>query len=242
MARPRSPAIPTSSFTTNTIPGTAKYSETQVKVTGEHGLGKGWALQYDLRAAEDNKTKTKKHIKTTETAFGVQDQEIGLLRGLRQGESFADALALNVVLATGSSSSSPALGVGHTAIEPDYQFGVKHQFGPRLAYGSFSIGPRIFLNSGVTQVRATADIGTKLFRNLAVFGTLFLSRTYGTDHATSSLQNPNAAEDYNLIRGGIGLRLTLTKKLRPMIEYESDLAGQSIHAGSRIVVGFSWHY
>ena len=143
---------------------------------------------------------------------------------------------------TGSTSSIPELGVGHTALEPEYQFGVKHRFGQRLAYASFSVGPRVFLNSGVTQWRATADIGTRLFRRVEIFGTVFCSRTFGARSTLAPDQNPNAAEDYNLIRGGLGLRFALTKHLRPIIEYESDVAGQSIHAGSRIVLGASLRY
>lgn len=235
-------AFSPSSFASHTVPSSSKYDETQIKVTGEHGLGGGWALQYDLRAAKDSKTKTKHGLSTTHTAFGLQDQEIGLVRGLRQGDNFADALALNVVLPAGSTSSTPQLGVGHAAIEPQYQFGIRHRFGQRLAYGSFSVGPRVFLNSGVTQWRATADIGTRLVGRLAVFGTLFCSRTFGANSALASNQNPNAAEDYNLVRAGLGLSVALSKDLHPIIEYESDLAGQSIHAGDRVVLGLSWHY
>jgi hypothetical protein len=231
-----------SHFGSETFPGTSKTSETQLKVTGEHGLGDGWALQYDLRAAQDSKTKTKKNKSTTYTASGLQDQEIGVVRGLRQGDDFADAVALNIILPTGSVSSNPQLGVGHTAIEPDYQFGIKHRFGQSLAYGSFSIGPRMFFNSSVTQWRATADVGTQLFRNVDVFGTLFCARTFGVNTALPSSENPNASEVYNLLRGGLGLRFSLTKNIRPIIEYEADLAGQGIHAGSRLVFGVSWRY
>ncbi len=211
--------------------------ETQLKVTGEHGLGDGWALQYDLRAAQDSKTKTKKNKSTTYNASGLQDQEIGLARGLRQGETFADAVALNIILPTGSSSSNPQLGVGHAAIEPDYQFGIKRRFGQRLAHGSFSVGPRVFFNSGVTQWRATADVGTRLFRNVDIFGALFCARTFRVNSA-----NANAPEVYNLLRGGLGLRFALSKNIRPIIEYEADLAGQDIHAGNRWVFGVVWHY
>ncbi len=231
-----------SHFGSETFPSTSKFSETQLKVTGEHGLGDGWALQYDLRAAQDSKTKTKKNKSTTYTASGLQDQEIGLVRGLRQGDVFADAVALNIILPTGSVSSNPQLGVGHTAIEPDYQFGIKHRFGQRLAYGSFSIGPRMFFNSSVTQWRATADVGTRLFRNVDVFGSLFYARTFGVNSALTSSGNPNASEVYNLLRGGLGLRFSLTKNIRPIIEYEADLAGQGIHAGNRWVFGVVWHY
>ncbi len=231
-----------SHFGSETFPSTSKISETQLKVTGEHGLGDGWALQYDLRAAQESKTKTKKNKSTTYTASGLQDQEIGLVRGLRQGEVFADAIALNIILPTGSASSNPQLGVGHTAIEPDYQFGIKHQFGQRLAYGSFSIGPRMFFNSSVTQWRATADVGTQLFQNVDIFGSLFCARTFGVNTALPSSENPNASEVYNLLRGGLGLRFSLTKNIRPIIEYEADLAGQGIHAGNRWVFGVAWRY
>ncbi len=231
-----------SHFGSETFPSTSKISETQLKITGEHGLGDGWALQYDLRAAQETKTKTKKNKSTTYTASGLQDQEIGLVRGLRQGDVFADAVALNIILPTGSVSSNPQLGVGHTAIEPDYQFGIKHHFGQRLAYGSFSIGPRMFFNSSVTQWRATADVGTRLFRNVDVFGTLFCARTFGTGSTLSASQNPNASEVYNLLRGGLGLRFSLSKNIRPIIEYETDFAGQGIHAGNRLVLGVSWRY
>ena len=231
-----------SHFGSETFPSTSKISETQLKVTGEHGLGDGWALQYDLRAAQESKTKTKKNKSTTYTASGLQDQEIGLVRGLRQGKVFADAIALNIILPAGSTSSNPQMGVGHTAIEPDYQFGIKHQFGQRLAYGSFSIGPRMFFNSSVTQWRATADVGTQLFQNVDIFGSLFCARTFGVNTALPSSENPNASEVYNLLRGGLGLRFSLTKNIRPIIEYEADLAGQGIHAGSRLVFGVSWRY
>lgn len=229
-------------FGSETFPGTSKISETQLKITGEHGLGKGWALQYDLRAAQESKTKTKKNKSTTYTASGVQDQEIGLVRGLRQGDAFADAIALNIILPTGSASSNPQLGVGHTAIEPDYQFGIKRHFGRRLAYGSFSIGPRMFFNSSVTQWRVTADVGTRLLRAVDVFGTLFYARTVGVNSTPPSTENPNASEVYNLLRGGLGLRFSLSKNIRPIVEYETDLAGRSIHAGKRLVLGMSWRY
>jgi len=235
-------AFPPSSFGTQTIPSSTQYDETQIKITGEHGLGGGWALQYDLRAAKDSKTKTKHGTSTTHTAFGLQDQEIGVVRGLRQGNSFADTFALNIVVPAGSTSSTPELGVGHTAVEPEYQFGFRGRFGQRPAYASFSLGPRVFLNSGVTQWRATADVGARLLRRVEIFGTLFCSRTFGANSASASNQNPNAAEDYNLVRAGVGLKFALTRDLRPIIEYESDLAGQSIHAGDRIELGVSWRY
>lgn len=235
-------AFSASSFGTSTQPSHTKYDEIQLKVTGEHGLGNGWAVQYDLRAAKDTKTKTKHQLSTAHTAYGLQDQEIGLVRGLRQGSSFADALALNVILPTGSTSSTPQLGVGHTALEPEYQFGLRHRFGRRYVYASFSVGPRVFLNSGVTQWRGSADVGTQLFPKVGIFGVLFCARTLGASSALAGETNPNAAEDYNLLRAGIGLRFRVSKQLRPIIEYESDLAGRSIHAGSRIVLGVSWRY
>lgn len=231
-----------SSFGSETFPSTSTVSETQLKITGEHGLGNGWSLQYDLRAARERKTKTKKGVSTTYTASGAQDQTLGLVRGLRQGEAFADAIAFNIILATGSVSSNPQLGVGHNAVEPDYQFGLKQSFGRHTASASFSIGPRYFSNSGVTQWRVTADAETRLLRGVDVLGSLFYVRTSGTDNALTPSLNPNASEVYNLLRGGLGLRFTLSKNVRPILKYEADWAGENIHAGQRLVLGVSWRY
>lgn len=226
-----------SHFSTDRVPSSSKYSETQGKLTGLHGLGAGWAFQYDLRAASLRKTKKK----STYSAAGLQDLEIGLAKGLRQRPGFADAVAFNVVLPTGSTDSNPQLGVGHWAVEPDYQFGVAGRPGGHYAFGSFAAGLRFFPNGGVTQLRASADTGIGLVPRLGMMGTLFLSKSFGGNASVTS-SNPYASEVYNLLRGGLWLQYALSKKLRPILGYEADLAGQDIHAGGRFVLGVAWRY
>lgn len=230
-----------SGWGSETFPSKTRYRENSLKVTGLHGLGDGWALQVDLRAASVRKTKQKKNVETTQSASGLQDQLIGLVRGLRQGEGFADAVALNAVFPIGSTSSTPQLGVGHFAIEPQYLFGIRHRFGSRTAYGSFSVGPRLYLAGHVAQWRATARAGIILVPKVDLFGTLFYARTR-TRNAAVATVDPNASEVYNLLRGGVGFQFAISKSVRPTIAYETDLAGRDIHAGRRIVAGLSWRY
>lgn len=232
----------TTHFGRATDPSTSTLASTQLKVTGNYGLGHRWALQYDLSAAQNRKTKTKKGVTTDSSSAGLKDEVIGIARGLRQGDRFADAVAFNIVLPTGSASSTPRLGVGHTAIEPDYMFGVKHNFGPRQASLSLMLGPRFFFNGHVTQWRMTGEAATALRPHVDIFGTVFYARTFGSSNNISDSQNPDAAEEYNLLRAGVGLRFSLAKNIKPLIEYETDLAGKNIHAGHRWVLGMSWRY
>ena len=229
--------FPQTSYSSTTTPTHSKLSETQFRIDGEHGIGQGWALVYQLRAAMLTKSKPK----ASYSAGGLQDQQIGLSYGLRQRAHFADAITVNVVIPTGRTSTIPQLGTGALAVEPDYEVGVEHNFGSRLAYAGLSIGPRIYVRDGVTQVRASAVVGVGLIRRLTVIGTLFFSKTLASN-ALAVSTTPNASEFYNIFRGGIGLEYAVTKNVRPVIAYQVDLAGQSIHAGSRLVAGVSWRY
>jgi hypothetical protein len=229
--------FPQTSFSTTTTPTHSKLSETQLRIDGDHGLGYGWALVYELRAAQIIKSKPK----ATYSATGLQDQQIGLSYGLRQRAHFADAITVNAIIPTGRTSTTPQLGTGALAVEPDYEAGVEHNFGSRLAYAGLSVGPRIYVRDGVTQVRASAVAGIGLIRRLTLTGTLFFSKTLASNTLAVST-TPNASEFYNILRGGIGLEYAVTKNVRPVIAYQKDLAGQRIHAGSRLVAGVSWRY
>ncbi|MDE2145547.1 MAG: hypothetical protein KGJ24_02540 [Burkholderiales bacterium] len=242
--------FPATRFGTALPPGTTSTSEQQLKVTGLRGLGGGWALSYDLRAARIRKTKTKKQVSSTASASGLQDQVVGLVRGLRQGdgggvgagEGFADALALNLALPAGSATSNPQLGTGHLAIEPDYLAGARFRLGHRPAYASVSVGPRVFFNSHVTQWRATLDAGARLTKRVGGYGNLFWVRTFGIDGALAGGLDPNASEQYNLLRAGVGLQWALSPQVRPRIGYEADLRGRSTHAGRRLVLALALRY
>ncbi len=232
--------FPITRFGTTTAPTNSVEHEAQLRITGDHGLGNDWALEYDLRAQRETKRKTYRHGATTYQASGLGDQEIGLVHGLHQGRLFADSVAINAVLATGSTTSNPQLGVGHNAIEPDYEFGFTHRFGRHFTYGSFAVGPRIFANSGIIEWRVAGEIGAQVMRRLYVFTTMFASRTFGS--GASNPKAPNASEYYNIARLGLGIQYKLTRSFRPLLQYEKDVAGQNIHAGRRWVLGFSWDY
>lgn len=228
-------------YGTQTYPSSSHVTEIQLKVTGNHGLGRGWALQYDLRAAKLRKAK--KH--NTYNSSGLEDQTVGLAYGLRQTQSFADAVAFNVVFPTGSTSSNPQLGVGEYAIEPDYQMGITHRYNNhhRLTVG-LTVGPRIFLDGGATQLRTTLGLGTNLSPKFSIYGSVFYVHTvagYSPPNA-SSTNLVNTSEIYNLLRLGVAMQYRLSKNIRPVLGYEVDVAGRDIHAGHRIVLGLSWRY
>ncbi len=233
-----SAVFPATSFGTGRLPSKKLVSGSLTKIVGNYGLGGKWALLYHLRFAYLDKTKKSAAF----TAFGFQDQTIGIERGLRQEERFSDALDLKFVLPTGSTSSVPQLGTGHFAIEPDYELGFTQNIGKRFVYGDFSIGPRVFTNSGLTQLQTSAEVGGRFFRKVNVFGTFFLARTLGGRAGLGQPAVPNASEFYDLLRAGGGVEFAGWKSLRPTIAYQRDVAGQGIYAGSRLVFGFTIHF
>ncbi len=230
--------FPVTSFGTGRLPSKKIVTGSLTKIVGNYGLGGKWALLYHLRFAYLDKTKKRAAF----TAFGMQDQTIGIERGFRQGEGFSDAIDLKFVLPTGSTTSVPQLGTGHFAIEPDYQLGFTRHMGKRFVYGDFSIGPRVFTNSGLTQLQTSGELGGRFFRKVNVFGTFFLARTLGGRAAPGQPGVPNASEFYDLLRAGGGIEFAGWKPFRPMIAYQRDVAGQGIYAGSRLVFGFTLHF
>ena len=221
-------------YSQSTVPG-SELRYTMLRMTGTYGLGHRLSLEYDLRGARVEKTRTHHHLTTTLSATGVQDQEIGLNLALTQRRGFADSITVNVVAATGSTTTVPALGVGHTAVEPDFQVGFA---GARWRV-SLQAGSRVFLDSGVAQMRADLDLGMQLSRRFDLGAELFYVRTGG---GPSPLPLTDSAERYDLLRPGIRLKYRVTRELKPYIEYEQDLAGQGIHAGRRITLGVSYAF
>jgi len=230
--------FPAASFSTSRLPSKKTVTGSLTKIVGDYGLGGKWAFLYHLRFAYLDKSKKQASF----TTFGLQDQTIGIERGLRQGDGFSDAVDLKFVLPTGSTTSVPQLGTGHFAIEPDYEMGFTHHVGKRFVYGDVSIGPRIFTNSGVTQLQTSGELGGRFFRKINVFGTVFLARTLNGRTAVGQPGVPNASEYYDLLRVGGGFEFAGWKSLRPMIAYQQGVAGQGIYAGSRLVFGFTVHF
>ncbi len=221
-------------YGTSTLPASElRYS--MLRMTGEHGLGHGLSIEYDLRAAHVEKIRTRHGRRVVESSLGVEDQEVGLNIGLTQGRRFADSIALNVVAATGSITSHPALGTGHTAVEPDFQAG----FAASRWRVSLKTGPRVFVDGGAAQMRAELDASVRISRRIELGGVLFYVRTLAMRHP---LPTTDSAERYDLLRPGLRLKYRISDRFKPFIEYEQDVAGQAIHAGRRISVGVSYAY
>ena len=221
-------------FTTNRVPAGTE-SKTEYRVTGVHGLGGDFSLEYDFRAALLRKSERKHHHIVSTKAWGLEDQRIGLNYGLRQTKGFADSVELNVVLPTGLAGSSPALGTGRWAIEPDYQIGVASgRFSASLA-----VGPRQFLDGAVTQLRADARVGFKASHRLTLAASAFYVRSIQNRRALPPIVQ---GELYNRLRLGAAAEFAVTKRFRPFVAYEVDVAGRGIHAGERITLGVALHY
>lgn len=221
-------------FSSTMLPG-SEQRYTMLRVTGEHGLGHRLSIEYDLRAARVEKIRVHHHKQTTSTAVGLEDQEIGLNFALMQRHDFADSLTLNIVAATGSASSVPELGVGHTALEPDFQIGISTaDWEMQLKTGS-----RVFLDSGIAQMRVELDAGVRLTQRLRLGGILFYVRSTGVPNPTPLT---DVAERYDLLRPGVELKYRITSRLKPFVEFEQDVSGQAIHGGRRITVGLTYSY
>ena len=221
-------------FTTNRVPSGTE-SKTEYRVTGVQGLGGGFSLEYDFRAALLRKSEIKHHHMVSSKAWGLEDQKIGLNYGLRQSKGFADSVELNVVLPTGLAGSSPALGTGRWAIEPDYQIGIA---AGRLS-ASLAVGPRQFLDGAVTQLRADARVGFEATHRLTLAASAFYVRSIQNRRSLPPIVQ---GELYNRLRLGAAAEFAVTKRFRPFVAYEVDVAGRGIHAGERITFGFAFHY
>jgi len=221
-------------FTTNRVPSGTE-SKTEYRLTGVQGLGGGFSLEYDFRAALLRKSEIKHHHTVSTKAWGLEDQKIGLNYGLRQTKAFADSVELNVVVPTGLAGSSPQLGTGRWAIEPDYQIGAAVG---RLS-ASLAVGPRQFLDGAVTQLRADARVGFEATHRLTLAASVFYVRSIQNRRALPPIVQ---GELYNRLRLGAAAEFAVTKRFRPFVAYEVDVAGRGIHAGERITLGIAFHY
>jgi hypothetical protein len=226
--------FPPSGFGTATQPSSEE-RYWMYRITGTQGIGGRLSIEYDLRAARVEKIRYRHGARVVESVSGPQDQEVGLNLGLRQRPDFADSIELNVIAPTGTATGSPQLGAGHAALEPDYQLGFVR--GPFLA--TVRTGARIFVDGAAAQLRADIDIGFHVSRRVEVAGTLFFVRTVVRN---APLPPADAGERYDLLRPGLRIRYRVSRRFKPYLEYEDDLAGKAIHAGRRITIGFTVDY
>ncbi|MDE2133694.1 MAG: hypothetical protein KGM97_04460 [Alphaproteobacteria bacterium] len=229
-------SFPQDSFSTATLPSTKEHG-TQIRLLGEHGLGDGFSLDYDLRYGFLYSSKVKNGVTVVDTNDGLQEQRIGLNYGLTQDKDFADSIGLGVVFPGSSAAKSPALDNGHWAVEPMYRIG----FNPGLwqLSGNLDVEPRIFLDGGVTQFRTHLEISVPAIQRVRLAGVLFFVRSARMG-GYNDLRD--RGELYNLLRLGIEAKFHLTDSIEPVLAYENNVAGMGGHASQRFTFGVKISY
>lgn len=229
-------SFPADSFSTATMPGSSEH-KTQIRVTGEHGLGDNLSIVYDLRYGFLYRSKTKHGRTTVDTNDGLQDEKIGIDYGLTQAKVFADSVGLNVVIPGSSAAGIPGLDSGHWALEPMYAIGFKPGFWHLTA--EWDIASRVFTDGGIAQFRTELEIGAPVLRHLHLAGKLFFVRSARLG-AYNDLRDHG--ELYNLLRAGIEAKYRVTDGLEPFVAYEDYIAGMGGHASQRFTLGIKIKY
>jgi hypothetical protein len=205
------------------------------RITGTQGIGGRFSIEYDLRAANFEKIRYKRGARIAQSVSGLEDQEIGLNFGLHQRPGFADSIELNVIAPTGAAGGSPQLGTGHAALEPDYQLGMA----AGRVFATLTAGARVFVDGAAAQLRTDLEVGFHPTRDIELAGTVFFVRTVIRN---APLPPADAGERYDVLRPGLRVRYRVTRRFRPYLEYERDVAGKGIHAGRRLTLGFTVDY
>lgn len=235
-------SFPRDAFTGHTEKSTSLYSKKELRITGRQRLAPKWMVFYDLRGADV----VKKKKKTTLQSTGPEDQQLGVARVISAHQRSAHALALSVIIPTGSATQNPGLSIGQYGMEADYLYwhglgGAGTHAGAR-GYLSLSLGSRFFFSGGAPQFRGLMLMGHRLGKAWSISGRLFLARTLGGNGGFVAGASENNATNYNLLRAGLGLGYTASHDTRLRLLYEQDLAGQGLHEGHRITLGVSHRY
>jgi hypothetical protein len=216
-------AFSATSYGTATAPASSEH-ETLLRGLGTYALSDRWGIEYDLRAA----TLVKTRHGVAQSATGLEDQLIGVERAFARGSTFADAVAINVLFPTGSTSSAPPLGQGAFAIQPGFEFELRGR-GPRAAYFTATAADRLYSAGFGSQWRATAELGAPLGAGIETAALLSYYHS-----ANLAARGPAG---YDELRAGIDLRARLSNSVRPFVRYERDLAGRNIHDVTRFSLG-----
>ena len=203
------------SFGTATAPSKTRIVEHRLEFTGVRGLGGPWAVEFDLRAAQESRT----HRFKTTSGDAFQEQQLTVVRRQSGSRTFADGVGLDFVVIPGAAATAGA----HYALEPQYQLATRRAEG---TFARLTVGPRFFLGGHGTQLRLTGAVGTRLLPALS--GEVKLSSYNVLGPKVSGY----LVED-NLLRGGFFLKAA-RGRLRPELGYERDFAGQRQHAQQRI--------
>lgn len=224
-------AFSPSAFSGATFPS-SKEEKTQLRVTGEQGLGNGFSLTYDLRYGFLYRSKTKHGHTTDNTNDGLQDEEVGINYGLTQTNAFSDALGLSLIVPGSSAAKIPGLDSGQYALEPDYLIGFKPGF--LNLTGLWYAGSRVFTDGGMVQFRTEFELEAPVLPRLDLAGKVFFVRSAQLS-GYNSLKD--AGERYNLLRLGVEARYRMRDGLEPFVAYEDYVAGKGGHADQRLTLG-----
>lgn len=224
-------AFSPTSFSGATLPSSEE-EKTQLRVTGEQGLGSGFSLTYDLRYGFLYRAQTKHGRPTVNTNDGLQDEVVGLDYGLTQTRAFSDALGLSLVVPGSSAVKIPGLDSGHYALEPAYMIGFNPGFWHLTAL--WYAAPRVFTDGGIAQFRTGLDVEAPVLHRLELAGTVFFVRS-----AQLSGYNRlrDAGERYDVLRLGVEARYKMARGLQPFVAYENYVAGKGGHASQRVTIG-----
>lgn len=228
-------SFPQGSFGTATVPSSSRYLKQELRITGRAALAPRWLFFFDLRAAHISKIKHKKTL----TANGPEDQQLGIAHVFDSQPAYAQALAMSVVIPTGSGTLDPALSTGQHAVEMDYWLWTRLGGAGSPFYASFSLGPRVFIEGGAPQIRFMGLIGGPIMHRWSWLSSVFLSRVVGPNGGYIPGNTAHNATNYNLLRPGLGVSYHLAHGVRLRLLYEKELAGEGLHAGSRITFGLS---
>lgn len=224
-------------FGTSTQPSSSHYLKQEIRLTGHTAVTPHWIFFFDLRAAHIRKIKSSYSL----TASGPEDQQLGMARVFDNHPESAQAIAMSLLIPTGSGTLDPALSTGQHAVEFDYW--LWHRLGDVTSpgYVTLALGPRLFLEGGAAQIRLTGLVGGPITPRLSWIGSLFLSRTLGPNDGYITGDPGHNATNYNVLRPGVGVTYHLMQGLHLELLYEKELAGRAQHAGQRLTLGLSLH-
>jgi hypothetical protein len=199
----------------------------QIRVDGAHGLGAGWALEYELRAGEAERIKGGGN----NSVSGLGDQQVRFVHGMTRKRDFADALGITFVIPSASRANGLSLGTGQLAIGPELQFEVRSRSSSHSSFAALSAGMLYYFGDEGRRLQVRSSVGARL----SPAATL-----------TCDLRFRKALSGVNLgralVRGDIRIHFGSRNEWGPVIGYETDLAGRDIRQGSSFIIGLSRRY
>lgn len=105
--------------------------------------------------------------------------------------------------------------------------------------GLWYVGPRIFTDGGIAQVRTELEVEAPVLHHLDLAGKVFYVRSA---QLSSYNRLRDAGEVYNLLRLGVEARYKMADGFQPFVAYEDYVAGKGGHASQRVTIGIKVAY